>query len=266
LVLKIFTIDSVRLLLVLKIFIRYWYTTVMKFSVVAIAALSGVLAAPQGNLLTSGLENLVGKSIEKNLEKQTGKKRPTGPDTFRLNRCVPAVLIVARGTSETGNVGTIIGGPICTALNARLGNGFSCQGVGAPGYPALFLDNTKAKGTCKSCIATAVKTINDVSAQCPTAKIAFLGYSQGAAVMHSAIPQLPPRVQSQIVAGVLFGDTQNKQSRASIKGFPQNKLRTFCARNDGVCNGGLNVNAGHVSYGEMGDVKRAVEFLAERFR
>jgi len=84
--------------------------------------------------------------------------------------------------------------------------------------------------------------------------------------MHSAIPQLPPRVKSQIVAGVLFGDTQNKQSRASIKGFPQDKLRTFCARNDGVCNGMLNVNAGHVSYGETGDVKRAVEYLAERFR
>jgi hypothetical protein len=77
----------------------------MKFSVVALAALtSSVLAAPQGNPLTSGLESMIGQSIEKNLEKQTGKKRPTGPDTFQLKRCVPAVLIVARGTSETGNV------------------------------------------------------------------------------------------------------------------------------------------------------------------
>jgi cutinase len=84
--------------------------------------------------------------------------------------------------------------------------------------------------------------------------------------MHVTIPQLPPRVQSQIVAGVLFGDTQNKQSRASIKGFPNNRLRSFCAKSDGVCNGMLNVNAGHVSYRESGDVKRAVDFLAERFR
>jgi hypothetical protein len=76
----------------------------MKLSVVAIALTSGVLAAPQGNLLTGGLESVIGKSIEKNLEKQTGKKRPTGPDTFQLQRCVPAVLVVARGTSETGNV------------------------------------------------------------------------------------------------------------------------------------------------------------------
>ena len=77
----------------------------MKFSVAAIAALtSSVFAAPQGNPLTSGLESIIGKTIEKNVEKQTGKKRPTGPDTFQLRRCVPAVLIVARGTSETGNV------------------------------------------------------------------------------------------------------------------------------------------------------------------
>jgi len=77
----------------------------MKFSLVAIAALtSSVLAEPQGNPLTNGLENMVGKAIEKNLENKTGKKRPTGPDTFSLRRCVPAVLVVARGTSESGNV------------------------------------------------------------------------------------------------------------------------------------------------------------------
>ena len=82
--------------------------------------------------------------------------------------------------------------------------------------------------------------------------------------MHNAIPRLPAKVKSQIVAGVLFGDTQNKQSKASITGFPKDKLRSYCATDDGVCNGGLNVNAGHVSYGERGDVKKAVEFLAEK--
>jgi hypothetical protein len=77
----------------------------MKYSTICIATLaSSVLAAPQGNPLTNALESFVGSSIEKNLEKQTGKKRPTGPDKFDLNACVPAVLVVARGTSETGNV------------------------------------------------------------------------------------------------------------------------------------------------------------------
>jgi hypothetical protein len=80
-------------------------TSTMKFSIIAIAAfISNVLAVPQGNPLTNGLETFVGKAIEKNLENKTGKKRPTGPDAFSLKRCVPAVLIVARGTSESGNV------------------------------------------------------------------------------------------------------------------------------------------------------------------
>jgi hypothetical protein len=76
----------------------------MKFSTVCVTALaSNVFAAPQGNLITNALESFIGNSIEKNLEKQTGKKRPVGPDTFELKACVPAVLVVARGTSETGN-------------------------------------------------------------------------------------------------------------------------------------------------------------------
>jgi hypothetical protein len=77
----------------------------MRFSTVGIATLaSSVLAAPQGNLLTGAIESLIGSSIEKSLEKQTGKKRPVGPDMFELKACVPNVLVVARGTSETGNV------------------------------------------------------------------------------------------------------------------------------------------------------------------
>jgi hypothetical protein len=77
----------------------------MRLSTVGIAALAGsVLAAPQGNPITNALESLIGSTIEKNLEKQTGKKRPVGPDTFELKACVSSVLVVARGTSETGNV------------------------------------------------------------------------------------------------------------------------------------------------------------------
>ena len=84
--------------------------------------------------------------------------------------------------------------------------------------------------------------------------------------MHSAIPLLPAQIKSQIIAGVLFGDTKNKQSGASIKDFPKEKLKSFCRSDDGVCNGGLNVNAGHVSYREVGDVDKAIEYLAAKFK
>jgi cutinase len=83
--------------------------------------------------------------------------------------------------------------------------------------------------------------------------------------MHSVIPMLPRQIQSQLIAGVLFGDTKNKQSGATIKGFPSNKLKSFCASDDGVCNGGLNVNVGHVSYRDKGDTDKAAEWLYAKF-
>jgi cutinase len=84
--------------------------------------------------------------------------------------------------------------------------------------------------------------------------------------MHVVIPRLPAKIQSQIVGGVLFGDTKNQQSKGTIKGFPKEKLRTFCSPDDGVCKGQLNVNAGHVSYAKQGDIQRAADFLVQQFR
>jgi hypothetical protein len=85
----------------------------MKLSTIGIATLASiVLAAPQGFSLSGALDGLIGSVIESNLERQTGKKRPTGPDNFVLNGCVPNVLVVARGTSETGNVVSYISSAI----------------------------------------------------------------------------------------------------------------------------------------------------------
>ena|ERR1700760_1899312 len=88
--------------------------------------------------------------------------------------------------------------------------------------------------------------------------------SQGAALMHNAIPTLSPQIRDSITAGVLFGDTKYKQSGGKIPNWPSDKLKIFCAKDDGVCDGGLNVNAGHVSYLASGDVERAVQFLTEK--
>jgi hypothetical protein len=85
----------------------------MKLSTIGIATLaSSVLAAPQGFSLSGALDGLIGGVIEGSLTLQTGKKRPTGPDNFDLKGCVPNVLVVARGTSETGNVVSYISSAI----------------------------------------------------------------------------------------------------------------------------------------------------------
>jgi len=90
------------------------------------------------------------------------------------------------------------------------------------------------------------------------------GYSQGAAVMHNVIATRLGRVVKGKVAGVaLFGDTRNYQDGKHIPNFPRDKSRVWCNDNDGVCNGGLNVNIGHLSYGP-GTISEATTWLMER--
>ena len=59
---------------------------------------------------------------------------------------------------------------------------------------------------------------------------------------------------------MLFGDIKCKQSGGKIPTWLSEKLKIFCAKDDGVCDGVLNVNAGRVSYLASGDVGRAVQF------
>ena len=76
----------------------------MKLSTVGIVTLaSGIQAAPQFSI-SSLLDPIIAGLYEVSLSVQMGKTRPKGVDTFSLSGCTPNVLIVARGTSETGNV------------------------------------------------------------------------------------------------------------------------------------------------------------------
>src|SRR5205085_10895174 len=82
--------------------------------------------------------------------------------------------------------------------------------------------------------------------------------------MHNAVSSLPANVKNKLVAGVMFGDTRNKQDRGQIPNFPRDKVTIYCAKNDGVCGGGLNVNAGHFAYMGNGDGPKAIAFLKSK--
>jgi cutinase len=82
--------------------------------------------------------------------------------------------------------------------------------------------------------------------------------------MHNVIPNLPVAIRSQIIGGVLFGDTKNKQNSATIRDFPGEKLLSICAQDDGVCWGGLNVTSGHLVYTQNGDIDKAIAFLSSK--
>jgi len=182
--------------------------------------------------------------------------------TQSVGDCVDDILVIARGSTEQGNVGSLIGAPLCNGLKKRLGAKFACQGVGtADGYPAGMGDNSKPKGTCEECITGTVNMFNKLSTKCPQAKFMFMGYSQGGALMSNAIPALPDNIRSKVIGGVLFGST-----RGTIDKYPKENWISLCAQSDNVCakRGNTSGTGSHLSYSSNGDVDKAVDFLVKR--
>jgi cutinase len=78
-----------------------------------------------------------------------------------------------------------------------------------------------------------ISRLNRQMKACPEQKFAIVGYSQGAAVMHSAAVKFDPTVMPKIVAAVMFGDPSFRKAN----GFPdpiQTKLKENCNPGDPV--------------------------------
>jgi len=82
--------------------------------------------------------------------------------------------------------------------------------------------------------------------------------------MLNPIQAVSSDVRDKILGVVLFGYTKNGQTKGSIPGYPQDRIKVFCSRNDGVCGGALAVTAGHFSYVADGSGPQAVSFLAQK--
>lgn len=103
-----------------------------------------------------------------------------------------------------------------------------------------------------------------MASQCPDSVIVSGGYSQGAAVNHRAIEELPSNVQDQIAGVVLYGDTQKQQDNDQIPNFPKDKVKIICQIGDAVCRGTLTVLPAHLTYGARAD--EGIEFLTTQIR
>lgn len=172
--------------------------------------------------------------------------------------CKDVIFVFARGSTEVGNMGTIVGPGVADQLKKRLGAArVAVQGVN---YAALLSTNYLPGGT-DAASEEAMKTLlNLANTKCPDSQIVAGGYSQGGAVSHRAIEDLSQAVKDKIKAVVLFGDTQKLADGNQIKGYPTSLTKFFCAGGlDQVCNGVLSaaVLAPHLSYGanavEAGD-------------
>ncbi|GAM88108.1 hypothetical protein ANO11243_061390 [Dothideomycetidae sp. 11243] len=172
--------------------------------------------------------------------------------------CRPVTFIFARGSTEAGNIGNDVGGPLSQALKAQYGNSFvATQGVD---YPAGLLANLLPAGCSSQGINNMTAEIELAASKCPNTQIVIGGYSQGAACTHAAVGNLDDATVNRITAAVTFGDTRNEQSGGTIAPIDPSRVMIFCAQGDYVCDGTLITDSAHSSYAT--DVPAAVDFIS----
>ncbi|KAM0482152.1 hypothetical protein ACHAP7_004379 [Fusarium lateritium] len=176
--------------------------------------------------------------------------------------CPPVIFIYARGSTESGNLGTL-GPRVASALESRYGSsGVWIQGVGGA-YRATLGDNALPRGTSSAAIAEMIGLFNLASTKCPSAKIVSGGYSQGAALAAASIEDLSTSVRDKVVGTVLFGYTKNLQNAGRIPNYPRERTLVFCNVGDLVCTGSLIVATPHLLY-QSDASGPAPEFLIQR--
>ncbi|PVH97877.1 carbohydrate esterase family 5 protein, partial [Periconia macrospinosa] len=174
--------------------------------------------------------------------------------------CGKFIFVWARGSREAGNMGSIIGQPLGDVLRREYGGDLMIEGID---YPATLSANFLPGGTDRASATLMRNTFTDINIRCPNSVVLAGGYSQGAAVVHRSIEDLPQNVKDQIVRVVTFGDTQRRADNDQIPSFPMEKLKIFCGDPlyDTVCDGNLSaaVLPPHLAYGL--DADEAGQFL-----
>ncbi|KAL1635936.1 hypothetical protein SLS58_010041 [Diplodia intermedia] len=163
------------------------------------------------------------------------------------------MVIFARGTTEVGELGSVAGPPLQTALNAKLPGQVSMQGVPAPAYPA-DVPGYLAGGSATGAAAMAAM-VADAASACPEAKVVMAGYSQGGQLVHKAAAQLDGATAERVAGAVIFGDPDYPDPVENVA-----QLKVFCAAGDLICEGQPVILAPHLSYGA--DAGEAADWIA----
>ncbi|GAB0136284.1 hypothetical protein EsDP_00004591 [Epichloe bromicola] len=236
----------------------------MKYFLAFVVALFSLLAAaapapapaPAAREIQAAPEDLEARQFFATTqnELETG----TGP-------CPPVIFIFARGSTEPGNMGMLLGPLLASALKSRLGqSGVWVQGVGGP-YGATLVDNVSPAGSSQAAIREMRRLFIKASTKCPNARILAAGYSQGSALTAAAISGLDESTRAKIAGTVLFGYTKNLQSHGQIPNYPSDRLKVYCNPGDMVCTGSLFITAAHLGYGSAAS-RDAPEFLISRLK
>lgn len=203
--------------------------------------------------LDASIESLVGvlTAFEELLALVTGEQTTYNDLT---GSCKTYTVVFARGTTEPGNVGILVGPPFFDALRTKLGSSaIAVQGVND--YNA-DIDGYLAGGDAGGSKEMAVQ-IEAAYAKCPNTKLVASGYSQGGQIVHNAAALLPAAVASWISSVVIFGDPDDGTPIANVAA---SKVHTVCHTGDDICVNGDLILPAHLTYAE--DATTAAAFVA----
>jgi len=155
--------------------------------------------------------------------------------------CYPLEVITARGTSEPGPFGTIVGDPVVARCQRDLGKDV-CRGY-AVQYPATLASFISSQGP-----DDIAKNIADKAKKCPNMKFIVTGYSQGGGVAASGLTKVVKNGNAgKVIAVIFYAPFGNA---APPKEFNDRKL-IHCAQGDPVCLNGADQSK-HISYNTKG--------------
>ncbi|ESZ91371.1 hypothetical protein SBOR_8242 [Sclerotinia borealis F-4128] len=175
---------------------------------------------------------------------------PTG--SLEARACTSLTVIFARGTTETGTLGTVVGPPLLSALQYALGSSaVTMTGVTYPANVAGFVQGGDSAGS-----QTMANMVTSALSSCPDTKIVIAGYSQGGQLVHNAAKLLPTATAAKISAAVIFGDPDNG---SAVQGVSADKTDIICHIGDDICQHGTFILMPHLTYGM--DTPAAAAFI-----
>jgi len=190
------------------------------------------------------------------LLKGMGGSVPNGPAP---KGCSKYEILVARGTGEPGSFGSVVGDQLVRTVTSEL--------PGSRGYAVQYPANMNMTVSAPTGVKDTVNRLTQQIKACPEQKFAIVGYSQGAAVMHSAAVKFDEAMTSKVLAAVMFGDPAFRGT--SGPGFPgplQARLKENCHPGDPVCDPNGGEFSGHLQYSKTMYQKSSADFIVAAFK